>query len=39
MRVSSLDSLRGIAALAVVVYHSLLVFPELHAILTGRSVP
>jgi peptidoglycan/LPS O-acetylase OafA/YrhL len=39
MRLSVLDSLRGIAALAVVLYHSLLVFPAFHDILAGRGVP
>ena len=35
----ALDSLRGVAAVSVVVYHSLLVFPGLHAILDGRGTP
>lgn len=39
MRLTALDSLRGIAAASVVVYHCLLVFPELHAFLDGRGVP
>lgn len=39
MRLIALDALRGIAALSVVVYHSLLVFPSLHGFLEGRGVP
>lgn len=39
MRLVALDSLRGIAAVSVVVYHSLLVFPDLHAVLGGRGTP
>jgi peptidoglycan/LPS O-acetylase OafA/YrhL len=39
MRLRSLDSLRGIAAVVVVIYHSLLVFPYTYEILGGRGVP
>jgi peptidoglycan/LPS O-acetylase OafA/YrhL len=39
MRVVAFDSLRGLAAMSVVIYHSLLVFPGLHAVLAGRGVP
>lgn len=39
MRLVALDSIRGIAALTVVVFHSLLVFPELHEILDRQQHP
>lgn len=39
MRFIAFDSLRGLAALAVVMYHSLLVFPGPHEILADRGVP
>lgn len=38
MRMHSLDALRGIAAVIVVAYHSLLVFPDLYEILGGHGV-
>lgn len=39
MRLASLDSLRGIAALAVVFYHALLVLPSAYDLLFDRGVP
>lgn len=39
MRVVALDSLRGVAALAVVVFHSLQVFPSLEQVFDGRGWP
>ncbi|MBK1661490.1 hypothetical protein CKO45_25100 [Paracraurococcus ruber] len=39
IRIHALDSLRGIAALSVVLYHCLLVWPSLHATLADHGVP
>ena len=36
-RIAALDSLRGIAALSVVIYHCLLVYPEAFAVLGGQG--
>lgn len=39
MRFIAFDALRGLAALSVVLYHSLLVFPGPHDVLADRGVP
>lgn len=39
MRITALDSLRGVAAFSVVIYHCLLVSPVLNDVLSGKGVP